>query len=625
MKRSGFLVVSLLMVVVCGAWTATAQQAPEASSIVLILDGSGSMWGQVEGTPKITIAKEAMASIIESMPDTARVGLILYGHRRKGDCDDVEKAIALGVVDKPALLAAIQDINPKGKTPITRSLRAAVDILRTEEGTATVVLVSDGEETCDPDPCAATRELKRSGVDFVAHVIGFDVNEEQKAQLECIADAGGGRYFTAANAEDLEFAARTATMVSVEEPASGDGRVWIDEPAIAVPGGTVMVHFEAAPTFHDNAWAGVVPSDVPHGSEAENDRHDLDYEYLKKRVSGTLELRAPAQAGTYDVRLHDSDHDGREVASVSFEVRNVTGKVWLDKSEFTTGEAMKVHFQVPDGLDTSAWAGVIPSEVPHGSEATNDKHDLNYVYLNGKTEGTLSFSAPATEGRFDIRLNDTASNGSEIASVSFATTKASAEVWLDKETFFPGATIPVHFKAPGALGDSAWIGVVSSDIPHGSASENDRHDVSYVYISGLAEGTAKVNGPKEEGSWDVRLHDSTASDGNEIAFASFRVEVPSANLELDGAAYEPGGKITVSFAVPEGLSTSAWAGVVPSDVPHGSEDTNDQHDLQYRYLGGKTSGTLSYDAPEQPGSYDIRLHDTDGGGTEIASVTFTVN
>ena len=624
MRLSRILVVGLLVAMVAGAWTVAAQEVPEASSIVLILDGSGSMWGQVEGTPKITIAKETMASIVESMPDTARVGLILYGHRRKGDCDDVERAVALGLVDKPALSAAIEGINPKGKTPITRSLRAAVDILRTEEGTSTVVLVSDGEETCDPDPCAATRELKEAGVDFVVHVIGFGVNDEQRAELECIADAGGGRYFTAANAEDLEFAARTATMVSVEEPASGEGRLWIDEPAIATPGGTVAVHFEAAPTFHDNAWVGIVPSEVPHGSEAENDRHDLGYEYLKKRTSGTIKMKVPAQAGTYDVRMHDSDRDGREVASASFEVQKVTGKIWLDKTEFATGEAINAHFQVPPGLSSSAWAGIIPADVPHGSAATNDEHDLSYWYLSGQTEGTLKFSAPSSEGRFDIRLNDSSGDGSEIASVTFTTTKGSAEVWLDQKTFFPAAKIPVSFKAPGALGSSAWIGVVSSDIPHGSSSENDRHDVSYVYVRGLAEGTVTVGGPKKAGSWDVRLHDSTDSDGNEMAFASFTVEIPTGNLEIHETVYEPGQKVTVSFKVPEGLSTNAWAGVVPSDVPHGSAATNDQHDLQYRYLSGKTSGTFDFDAPEQPGSYDIRLHDTSGNGNEIASVTFTV-
>jgi hypothetical protein len=414
-------------------------------------------------------------------------------------------------------------------------------------------------------------------------------------------------------------------MVSVEEPASGDGRLWIDEPAVVPPGGAVVVHFEAASTFHDSAWVGILPSEVPHGSEAENDRHDLGYDYLRNRTSGTLKMKAPAQVGTYDVRMHDSDRDGREVASAPFEVQKVTGKIWLDKTEFSTGEAISAHFQVPPGLSSSAWAGIIPAEVPHGSATTNDEHDLSYWYLSGKTEGTLKFSAPSTEGRFDIRLHDNAGDGSEIASVTFTTTKASAEVWLDQTTFFPGAKIPVSFKAPGALGSSAWIGVVSSDIPHGSSSENDRHDVSYAYVKGLAEGTVNVGGPKKAGSWDVRLHDSTDSDGNEIAFASFKVEIPTADLELHETVYEPGQTVTVSFKVPEGLSTNAWAGVVPSHVPHGSEATNDQHDLQYRYLSGKTSGTFNFTAPEQSGSYDIRLHDTAGNGNEIASVTFTVS
>lgn len=623
MLRSRILVVGLLLIAVVAAWPASAQQAPEATSIVLILDGSGSMWGQVEGKAKITIAKETMASIVESMPDTAQVGLILYGHRRKGDCDDVELAVALGPVDKAALSTTIEGINPKGKTPITRSLRAAAEVVRTEEGTATVVLVSDGEETCDPDPCAAARELKEAGVPFVIHVIGFDVNDEQRAELECIADAGGGRYFTAASAEDLEFAARTATMATVEEPASGEGRVWIDDPATAVPGGTVVVHFEAAPTFHDNAWVGVVPSEVPHGNEAENDRYDVDYEYLKKRTSGTLELQAPAHVGSYDVRMHDSDHYGREVASASFEVVEVGGKVWLDKTDFATGEVMAVHFEVPPGLNPRAWAGIVPSEVPHGDEATNDKHDVSYQYLNGRAEGTLSFSAPSTEGSFDIRLHDSDGGGSEIASVTFSISKASAEVWLDQKTFFPGAKIPVSFKAPGALGESAWIGLVPPDIAHGSSKENDRHDVNYAYVSGQAEGTVNITGPQKVGKWEARLHDSTASDGNELAFASFEVVLPTVELVLGKTVVGPGEKITVSFKAPEGMSTSAWAGIVPSEVPHGDEETNDRHDVDYKYLAGNTSGTLSLTAPDQPGSYDIRLHDTDGG-IEIASVSFTV-
>ena len=132
----------------------------------------------------------------------------------------------------------------------------------------------------------------------------------------------------------------------------------------------------------------------------------------------------------------------------------------------------------------------------------------------------------------------------------------SAEVWLEQTSYFPGASIAVNFKTPGALGDSAWIGVVASDIPHGSSRENDRHDVSYVYVRGRAEGTATVSGPRQPGSWDVRLHDSTDSDGNEIAFASFEVVLPTGNLELGQTAYKPGETVMVRFTVSEGLPTN---------------------------------------------------------------------
>jgi Ca-activated chloride channel family protein len=112
-------------------------------------------------------------------------------------------------------------------TPIQRSLQRAVEIARTlqGEGELTVVLVSDGKETCDPDPCGTVRQLKTSGAKFVAHVIGFDVGADEREQLACIAEAAGGKYYSAANAADLMFATQAATSTLVEAPASGEGRV----------------------------------------------------------------------------------------------------------------------------------------------------------------------------------------------------------------------------------------------------------------------------------------------------------------------------------------------------------------------------------------------------------------
>jgi len=189
-----------------------ADSAPEKSvapsNLMFILDASGSMWGQVEGKAKIAIAKEVLVGLIKDLPNDAVVGLVAYGHRRKGDCDDVEELIALGPLNKPAMAAQIQQLNPKGKTPISRSVRLTAERIKHLEDETAIILVSDGKETCDPDPCGLVKELKGTGIKFVMHVIGFDVTEEEREQLECMAKAGGGTYYTAGNAGEFLAAAR---------------------------------------------------------------------------------------------------------------------------------------------------------------------------------------------------------------------------------------------------------------------------------------------------------------------------------------------------------------------------------------------------------------------------------
>jgi len=186
----------------------SASSSASGANLVFILDASGSMWGQVEGKAKIVIAKETLTSLIRDLPDDTRVGLVAYGHRSKGDCNDVEELFPLGPLDKEKLIEKIQAINPKGKTPITLSVRMTAEKLKTVEGETTIILVSDGKETCEGDPCAMVKELKELGIKFVMNVIGFDVTEEERIQLECMAKAGGGRYFTAKTVGEFMMAAK---------------------------------------------------------------------------------------------------------------------------------------------------------------------------------------------------------------------------------------------------------------------------------------------------------------------------------------------------------------------------------------------------------------------------------
>ena len=189
-----------------------------AGNLMFILDASGSMWGQVEGKAKIAIAKEVLTNLIKGVPDDASVGLVAYGNRRKGDCNDVEELVPLSRVDKGRLIAKIQALSPKGKTPITLSVRKTAEKIKHLEDETTIILVSDGKETCQGDPCALVKELKAAGIRFVMHVIGFDVTEQERAQLECMARAGGGEYFTAKTAKDFQMAAKKVVKKAAEKP-----------------------------------------------------------------------------------------------------------------------------------------------------------------------------------------------------------------------------------------------------------------------------------------------------------------------------------------------------------------------------------------------------------------------
>ena len=195
----------------------TANDAAERA--ILVLDASGSMWGQVEGTPKITIARDVIQGLLDDWNPDVELGVTAYGHREKGNCSDIETLVPVGAVSGDRVMSAIGSLNPKGKTPLTDAVRQAAETLKYTEERATVLLVSDGKETCDADPCAAAAELEANGIDFTVHVVGFDLTEEEKEQLQCVADNTGGKFLSADNAPELHAAMeKTVQLVAEPEP-----------------------------------------------------------------------------------------------------------------------------------------------------------------------------------------------------------------------------------------------------------------------------------------------------------------------------------------------------------------------------------------------------------------------
>ncbi|MGB7292227.1 MAG: VWA domain-containing protein [Thermodesulfobacteriota bacterium] len=189
------------------------------TNILYILDGSGSMWGQVDGVPKIQTAKEVLGNLMGDLPSDTKVGLMTYGHRAEGDCEDVEVLAPIGSVKLAELRKKLEEIKPKGKTPIGFALESSLAEFQSFKGeNNNVILISDGIETCGGDPSETAAELAASGVNLRVHVVGFDVTEEQRSQLEAIASSGGGKYFNASSTEAFKEAIVEVKAVAIVEP-----------------------------------------------------------------------------------------------------------------------------------------------------------------------------------------------------------------------------------------------------------------------------------------------------------------------------------------------------------------------------------------------------------------------
>lgn len=174
----------------------------QENTIYYILDSSGSMWGRVDGQMKTIVAKDVLSDLIKNTPENISIALSTYGHRKLGDCSDIEELISIEE-GRDRALDKFQKIKPKGKTPMADSVRMAFDKVGKLDGPSTIVLVSDGIETCNPNPCNVVREIFESSTKVKLHVVGFGVNEETKSQLKCFAEKGRGNYFSANNATSL--------------------------------------------------------------------------------------------------------------------------------------------------------------------------------------------------------------------------------------------------------------------------------------------------------------------------------------------------------------------------------------------------------------------------------------
>lgn len=177
--------------------------------VLFILDFSNSMTEEIQGERKVDLMLKTMAQILPTINKKTWVGLRVYGHRLGFTQYDACKASSLLVPITPSSTDQIQlklaKTHPRGMTPITYSLKKAVDSdFLGFNGQKHIVLLTDGGENCDESPCTWVMELVKTRKDVKIDVIAFNISDKDDLdQLQCTALVTAGQFYRANTSADL--------------------------------------------------------------------------------------------------------------------------------------------------------------------------------------------------------------------------------------------------------------------------------------------------------------------------------------------------------------------------------------------------------------------------------------
>lgn len=528
LERLGSIMKTLIHRLCVTALCAASALVLAEERTILVLDASGSMWGQLDGRTKIDIARSALKTLLADWPEDRQVGLVVYGHRSKGDCADIETMVPVGPLDANGMGKTVDAITPKGMTPLSAAVKQAAEALKYTENKATVVLLSDGKETCDLDPCALGAELEQLGVDFTAHVIGFDVTKtEDQAGLRCLAENTGGRFIVAANAGELNQALKETAKAPEPIPAPAPPApapaptptAELLAPESAVKGTQLKVEVKAADGLKGYVYL------FPKG----RGQH-LGFASVRPAATGgyqPLQLRLPARVGDYTLKWITDDKQvlGERPLSI------IDAEVTLAAPESATaGTLVRVMMNAPDGLDGNLYLF-----------AQGKTQHLDFSRVRAAPTGgyqPCDLRLPAIPGPYTLKW---LSDNKEVLATAPLTVVA-AEIALEAPTTaIAGTQIQIGLKAPEGLSGRVILTAKGKD---------------------QAIDTAPVREDKHQGYQPVRLRLPTTPGEYQVAWiAADKAALAQASLtatpvRISLAApnqVEKGTALSIGIEAPDGL------------------------------------------------------------------------
>ncbi|MEM6590081.1 MAG: hypothetical protein AAF641_16675, partial [Pseudomonadota bacterium] len=511
------------------------------------------------------------------------------------DCADIETLVepqAGATADD--IIEQVQAISPRGKTPLTDAVEKAAEALSYKVKPATIVLISDGLESCERDPCALAEALEKSGVNFTAHVVGFGIGSDQDVgSLSCLAEETGGVFIEASNAAELQTALSNVSQAVAQAPAAEPepdpeaepspapeteaepqaSKVVVSGPDSAVEGSKITVNWE--PTIDTTDSINIVPVGTPDG------------EFGRRAQVGTasdVDLVTPASPGAYEIRYSSNTGETYGFAAMEITAANVDltadDKVQAG-SEFDVAWSSTIH--------ESDFVTIVAAGSPETAIGT-------HIRTRDAVDGTLT--APGDPGLYELRYVLHADK-KVVASREIDVANSLVEVTAP-DTVVAGAQFTIGWSP--TINARDFLTIVAVDAPESEVG---------THIRTREDSEGMLTAPGQPGLYELRyvLDDGRRTVGNRA------IEVLKAEVEITGPdQVATGSQFTI------GWSPTINPNDVLTIVPAGSPaNTINGH------FRGRNDSEGQLTAPAQPGIYELRyVLDIDRSVVESRTIEVTV-
>ena len=187
------------------------QDSAAVSSVgktIVVYDLSGSMALGLDGRTKSKTVQEALLTGLKDLNHVLEVGLVAFGHRSRSSCSDLQLAVPIGqrLNSLEKIKTFLDSARPQGRAPVAAALRLAGSRLKIGDPNQSLILIADGSDSCQENPCDVVDHLFDKGLGFKGYVVGIGVDDNQFDALRCVADKSGGEAINAKSSEEVAMA-----------------------------------------------------------------------------------------------------------------------------------------------------------------------------------------------------------------------------------------------------------------------------------------------------------------------------------------------------------------------------------------------------------------------------------